>query len=606
MNFNVAVAAGTSDAADLIKDIGNLYTVTAFVATKYGKNVLKDTVCIVNEGRLNEEGFREKLKYSDAVVDATHPFAVEVSRTLRNVCNLLKIPYLRLEREKDTYSYERIIYTSSKEETAQILSLCKGNILFTTGVNTLRFYESNVKNFKERCWARVLDTKESRDIAGTVSCNIIYDLPPFSEEDTFKLLSENNISIMVSKDSGKRGGLYNKIYAAERAGIPIVIIKRPDEHKGLDETQIKEQLSRLYYAKVKRSDSMLKEKLKQIRPLDENAMMSAWEKWDNIAKPLRSLGRLEEMVVQLAGITGSHEIEPRKKAVLIFCADNGVVDENVTQCSNEVTAVVTENFTKGIASINSLSRVCGADVFPIDIGVAKDISCSGLENCKIAYGTKNFAKEPAMTREQVIEAISSGIEMVRRRKEEGYNLIVTGEMGIGNTTTSSAVLSVLENVEPDAVTGRGAGLTSDGIIHKIDVIRKAIKLHNPDKNDVIDVLSKVGGFDICGIMGAFLGGAIYRIPVLIDGFISAVAANCAIKLAPECKGYIFATHCSAEPAGKFALDAIGMKACLECEMCLGEGTGAVLGAKLFDFALAAYDEIADFKEAKFEKYEWLS
>ncbi len=606
MSFNVAVAAGTSDASDLIKDIGDIYNVTAFVATKYGESILEDLPCTVNEGRLDEEGFKEKLQYSDAVVDATHPFAVEVSRILREVCKSLNLPYLRLERENSEYSYKKIIYVSSKEEAAEILSRNDGNILFTTGVNTLGFYETRVKKFKERCWARVLDTEESRKAAADISCNIIYDMPPFSYEDTLKLLLENNISIMVSKDSGKRGGIFDKLRAAERAGIPVVIIKRPDEQNGLNASQIKEQLKRLYETKMKRSDNMLNAMLKQIRPLDEKARACAWEKWDNIAKPLRSLGRLEEMVVQLAGITGSHEIEPRKKAVLIFCSDNGVVDENVTQCTNEVTAVVALNFTKGIASINSLSRVCGADVFPIDIGIARDVDCSGIENCKIAYGTKDFAKEPAMTREQAIEAILAGIEAVHRRKEEGYNLIVTGEMGIGNTTTSSAVLSVLEDIDPANVTGRGAGLTSQGILHKIDVIRKAIELHNPDKNDVIDVLSKVGGFDICGIMGAFLGGAIYRIPVLIDGFISAVAANCAIRLVPESKGYIFATHCSAEPAGKFALDAIGMKACLECNMCLGEGTGAVLGAKLFDFALAAYDEIADFDEAKFGKYEWLS
>lgn len=606
MNFNVAVAAGTSDASDLIKEIGEIYKVTAFVATKYGEKILSGIPCIVNEGRLDESGFKEKLVDADAVIDATHPFAVEVSRILKKVCQSLNLPYLRLERENSEYSYKKIIYASSKEQAAEILSNHDGNILFTTGVNTLGFYETKVKDFKERCWARVLDTEESRNIVANISCNIIYDMPPFSHEDTLSLLLEHNISIMVSKDSGARGGIFEKLYAAECAGIPVVIIKRPDEQNGLNKIEIIEQLKKLYDIKIRRRDMMLNDMLKQIRPLDEKAMACAWEKWDNIAKPLRSLGRLEEMVVQLAGITGSHEIEPRKKAVLIFCSDNGIVDENVTQCTNEVTAVVAENFTKGIASINSLSRVCGADVFPIDIGIARDVDCSGIENYKIAYGTKNFAKEPAMTREQVIEAILVGIETVRRRKEEGYNLIATGEMGIGNTTTSSAVLSVLENVDPGTVTGRGAGLTSQGIIHKADVIRKAIKLHNPDKNDVIDVLSKVGGFDICGIMGAFLGGAIYRIPVLIDGFISAVAANCAIRLVPECKGYIFATHCSAEPAGKFALDAIGMKACLECNMCLGEGTGAVLGAKLFDFALAAYDEIADFDEAKFGKYEWLS
>lgn len=350
---------------------------------------------------------------------------------------------------------------------------------------------------------------------------------------------------------------------------------------------------------------MLEKYLEKIQPLNQMAMKKSQEKWDNIAKPLRSLGRLEEMIIQLAGITGSAEIEPRKKAVLIFCADNGIVDEGVTQSANDVTAIVTQNFTKGIASINSLSRECGADVFPIDIGIARDINCSGLDIRKIAYGTKNFAKEPAMTHKEAENAIITGIELVHEKKEAGYNLIITGEMGIGNTTTSSAILSVLENISPEEVTGRGAGLTNEGVKHKVQVIKNAISLHNPNPDNILDVLSKLGGFDICGMTGAFLGGAIYHVPVIIDGFISAVAANCAVRLSSLCRDYMYASHCSAEPAGRKALDAINMKAYLECGMCLGEGTGAVIGAKLFDFALAAYNEIADFKEIGIEKYKLL-
>ncbi len=348
---------------------------------------------------------------------------------------------------------------------------------------------------------------------------------------------------------------------------------------------------------------MLEEYLQRIRPIHQVSMAQAQEKWDNIAKPLHSLGRLEDMVVQLAGISGSASLAPRKKAVLIFCADNGVVETGVTQSTNEVTAVVTENFTKGIASINSLSRVCGADVFPVDIGVARDLNCTGLDVRKVSYGTKNLAEQPAMTRAEAERAILTGIELVREKQEQGYNLFVTGEMGIGNTTTSSAVLSVLEHIPPERVTGRGAGLSSEGLRHKIEVIRCAIAKHQPKANDVLDVLSKLGGFDICGMTGAFLGGAVYHVPVLIDGFISAVAANCAVRLAPLCRDYIYASHCSAEPAGKLALDAIGLTAYLNCDMCLGEGTGAVIGAKLFDFALAAYEEIAGFSEIHLQKYE---
>lgn len=350
---------------------------------------------------------------------------------------------------------------------------------------------------------------------------------------------------------------------------------------------------------------MLQEMLQQISPLDSAAMEAARQHWDAIAKPLHSLGRLEDLVVQLAGITGTANLPPRKKAVLIFCSDNGVVAEGVTQTTQAVTAAVTRNFTKGITSVNALSRVCGADVFPVDIGVAEELHCDGIISRKIAAGTRNFAHEPAMTREQAERAILTGIALVGEKVAAGYNLIITGEMGIGNTTTSSAVFSVLQQLPPEQVTGRGAGLSGAGLRHKVEVIAKAIALHQPDRNDVLDVLSKVGGLDICGMAGAFLGGAVYHVPVLIDGFISAVAANCAVRLVPLCRQYLFASHCSREPAGKLALEALGLRAYLDCDMCLGEGTGGVIGAKLFDFALAAYGEIAGFDAVGIAPYEKL-
>lgn len=350
---------------------------------------------------------------------------------------------------------------------------------------------------------------------------------------------------------------------------------------------------------------MLSELCNTIQPLDEQAMRVAQKRWDQIAKPLHSLGRLEEMIVQLAGIHRTADLQPRKKAVLIFCADNGIVAEGVTQTGQEVTAAVTENFTKGFATINAMAAVCDADIFPIDIGIAKDMQCVGVDVRKVAYGTKNFAKEPAMTRTEAERAILIGIELVKEKKLQGYNLIITGEMGIGNTTTSSAVFSVLSGLSPEVVTGRGAGLSGEGLHRKINLIQHAIAKYQPNPNDVLDVLSKVGGFDLCGMMGAFLGGAIYRIPILIDGFISAVAANCAVCFAPLCRDFLYATHCSAESAGKLALDAIGIQAYLECGMCLGEGTGAVIGAKLFDFAWAAYTETADFYTAHVVPYQLL-
>lgn len=348
---------------------------------------------------------------------------------------------------------------------------------------------------------------------------------------------------------------------------------------------------------------MLTKLLETIRPLDENAMESARLHWDAIAKPLHSLGRLEDMIVQLAGICENPVPAPRKKAVLIFCADNGIVAEGVTQTTQDVTAAVTQNFAKGIASVNALSRICGAEVFPVDIGVAQALDCPGVLNRKVAFGTQNFAHGPAMRRDEAEQAVCTGIDLVREKAAEGYNLIITGEMGIGNTTTSSAVFSVLQGLPPEQVTGRGAGLSDAGLQHKIQVISHAVAALQPDPGDVLDVLSKVGGFDVCGMMGAFLGGAICRVPVLVDGFISAVAANCAVRLCPACRDYIFASHCSKEPAGKMALDALHLRAYLDCEMCLGEGTGGVIAAKLFDFALAAYDEIAGFDAVGIDPYQ---
>mgnify|MGYP002419986913 FL=1 len=321
------------------------------------------------------------------------------------------------------------------------------------------------------------------------------------------------------------------------------------------------------------------------------------------AKPLHSLGRLEDMIVQLAGICENPVPAPRKKAVLIFCADNGIVAEGVTQTTQDVTAAVTQNFAKGIASVNALSRICGTEVFPVDIGVAQALDCPGVLNRKVAFGTQNFAHGPAMRRDEAEQAVCTGIDLVQEKAAEGYNLIVTGEMGIGNTTTSSAVFSVLQGLPPEQVTGRGAGLSDAGLQHKIQVISRAVAALQPDPGDVLDVLSKVGGFDVCGMMGAFLGGAICRVPVLVDGFISAVAANCAVRLCPACRDYIFASHCSKEPAGKMALDALHLRAYLDCEMCLGEGTGGVIAAKLFDFALAAYDEIAGFDAVGIDPYQ---
>lgn len=345
---------------------------------------------------------------------------------------------------------------------------------------------------------------------------------------------------------------------------------------------------------------MLQETIDRIEEVDKKAMEASERQWDTIAKPLKSLGHLEEYIIQIAGIQSTPKVTLNKKALVIMCADNGVVEEGVTQTGQEVTAIVAENFldTKSCAAI--MCKDTGTDIFPIDIGMVVD--CPRVEKRKIAYGTQNMAKEPAMTKEEAIRAIEVGISYVDELKEKGYDIIATGEMGIGNTTTSSAISTVLLEMEPKMVTGRGAGLSTEGLNRKIEVIERAIALHKPDKNDPIDVLAKVGGFDIAGLVGVFLGGAKNRIPIVMDGFISAVAALVAVRICPIASDYILASHVSKEPAGMLLLDELGKKPSLTCEMCLGEGTGAIALFPLLEMGLHIYREMSTFEEIEIENY----
>ncbi|MEG0899779.1 MAG: nicotinate-nucleotide--dimethylbenzimidazole phosphoribosyltransferase [Oscillospiraceae bacterium] len=346
----------------------------------------------------------------------------------------------------------------------------------------------------------------------------------------------------------------------------------------------------------------LDEYLKLAKPIDEISIEGAKEHWSTVAKPLNSLGILEEAVVRIAGIERKINIDISRKALIIMCADNGVVEEGVTQSPSEVTAIVTENFAKGDTSVCKMARVANATIFPIDIGVARDLTEAGVINKKIAYGTYNMTKGSAMTAEQAENAIIVGIEMVRDLKEQGYNLFATGEMGIGNTTTSSAIASVLLDMEVEAVTGRGAGLSSVGLTKKINAIKKAIEVNKPNKDNGLDVLAKLGGFDIAGMAGVFIGGAIYQVPVLVDGIISSVAALVAMKICPIAKKYMIASHVSKEPAGQAVMKMLELKPFLTCEMCLGEGTGAVAAMPILDMAASVYNEMSTFNEIKVEQY----
>lgn len=344
-------------------------------------------------------------------------------------------------------------------------------------------------------------------------------------------------------------------------------------------------------------------KMQEIKGLDEEAMKLCRRKWDSIAKPLHSLGKLEDYLVQIAGITGTADVCIEKKGLVIMCADNGIVEEGVTQSGQEVTALVSENFLSDQATAAVMCKKAGVDLFAVDIGIARDTK---LINRKIAYGTKNFAKEPAMTRAEAIRALQTGIDMVRDLKERGYQLLATGEMGIGNTTTSSALAAVFLDKRPEEVTGRGAGLSSAGLDKKIRVIGEAIEKYRSQFHDAVDVLAAVGGLDIAGLAGVFLGGAIYHVPIVIDGFISSVAALTAIRICPESRDFMLVSHASKEPATRMLLEELRMDAALHCDMCLGEGTGAVTLFPILDMACEVYRKMSTFDEISLEAYQPLT
>ncbi|MDD6188903.1 MAG: nicotinate-nucleotide--dimethylbenzimidazole phosphoribosyltransferase [Clostridiales bacterium] len=349
----------------------------------------------------------------------------------------------------------------------------------------------------------------------------------------------------------------------------------------------------------------LNEALAAIKPADRAAYDAAKKRWDSIAKPLGSLGLMEEAVCRMAAMKGSAKVKIHKRAVVVMCADNGVVAEGVTQTGQEVTAIVTENMSTGDTSVCCMARAAGAEVVPVDIGVCRPVTGDKIRHRCIRRGTDNMTLGPAMSREEAVAAIEVGINIVRELAAEGYDLLATGEMGIGNTTTSSAITAVLLEKEPAEVTGKGAGLSSEGLKKKINAIERAIALNKPDKNDAIDVLAKVGGFDIAGLAGVFIGGAVCGIPVLADGFISCVSAIVAERICPAVADYVLASHASKEPAGRLVIEAMGARPFLYADMCLGEGTGAVAVMPLLDMALAVYDGMSTFEDINIDAYEHL-
>ena len=350
----------------------------------------------------------------------------------------------------------------------------------------------------------------------------------------------------------------------------------------------------------------LQEVLAGIRPADQAAAAAARAHWDTVAHPLNSLGLLEDSITRIAAASGSARVDISRRAVVAMCADNGVVAEGVTQSGQEVTAIVAENMGRGTSSVCCMARVAGADVVPVNIGVAVPVEGPRLLQRCVRRGTADLAVEPAMGREECERAILTGVEVAADLARQGYRLLATGEMGIGNTTTSAAVASVLTGRTPEEVTGRGAGLTTEGLRRKVDAIRRGIAVNRPDPKDPVDVVAKVGGLDIAGLMGVYLGGALHRVPVLIDGFISSVAALAAVRLCPAALDYMLASHVSNEPAGRMILDELGLEPMLHARMCLGEGTGAVAVMPLLDMALVMYRDMSSFQEYQMDAYEHLT
>ena len=334
--------------------------------------------------------------------------------------------------------------------------------------------------------------------------------------------------------------------------------------------------------------------VRAVQPLDQKAMLAAEAHQARLAKPPGSLGRLEELSVQLAGITGKVHNELPRKQLLIFAADNGVVAEGVSSAPQSVTMQQTINLTRGKTGAAVLAKRFGCGLTVCDVGVNADICESAVLNRKIAYGTQNICTGPAMTREQALQAILTGAAVAENIDADAVGI---GEMGIGNTTTSSAVLAVLLGADVDKVTGRGGGITEESFRKKKAVIRTAIAVNRPNRDDVIDVLAKVGGFDLAAMCGAFLGAAASRRAAVIDGFISAVAALCAVRLCPLVRGYLIPSHASFEIGYRLAMEELALRPLFDLDMRLGEGSGCPLAFQVLDAACAVMNNMASFDEA---------
>lgn len=328
------------------------------------------------------------------------------------------------------------------------------------------------------------------------------------------------------------------------------------------------------------------ETIKNIKAADASAAAACKKAWNNVAKPLNSMGMLEDITCRMAAAQKKSSPTRDLPYTLVFCADNGVIEEGVSQSDNSVTSAVALSVARGESNVSIMAKKAGSKVLCYDTGMKDDVSEPGLLVFKRKNGTNNFTKEPAMSREDTFYAIEVGINAAEKAVASGADILLVGEMGIGNTTTSSAVLHVLTGLPIEVLTGRGSGLSDEGLARKKHAIGKCVKVNKPDPSDAIDVLSKCGGFDIAAMCGAYLGAAALDVPVILDGVISLAAALVAMRIKPECVSYMIASHVSKEPAAETALKALGLEAPISAGLALGEGTGAVLLLPMIDLALA--------------------
>ncbi|HQH20495.1 MAG TPA: nicotinate-nucleotide--dimethylbenzimidazole phosphoribosyltransferase [Thermoleophilia bacterium] len=342
---------------------------------------------------------------------------------------------------------------------------------------------------------------------------------------------------------------------------------------------------------------LLDHTIRHVRPLDADAMRLAEARQLQLTKPPKALGRLETLSIQLAGIQRRERPVIVDKAIAVMAADHGVVAEGVSAFPAEVTPAMVLNMVAGGAAINVIGRHVGARVVISDVGVNADLSAAAIRHDKIRRGTANMAQGPAMSREEAVRAVETGIRLVEEEMEKGLDIIATGEVGIGNTTAASAVIAVLSGESAPRVTGRGTGITREALLGKVATIEKAIAVNEPDRLDPVDVLAKVGGLDIAGMTGVFLGAAAHRIPVVMDGFISAAAALAAVRLCHECVDYILPSHVSIEIGHQVVLDELGLVPLFDLQMRLGEGTGAALSMGVIEASARILSEMATFESA---------